>query len=74
MKCAICHNGNTKAGNTSIVLEREQTTIIIKHIPANICENCGEEYVSSEINQEILERAEKSFSRGIMLELLDFAA
>lgn len=74
MKCAICHYGHTKAGNATIVLEREQSMIIIKHIPANICENCGEEYVSSEINQEILWRAEKAFSRGIMIELLDFAA
>lgn len=74
MKCAICHNGYTKAGKTSIILEREQATVIIKHIPANICENCGEEYVSSEVNLEILQRAENAFSRGIMLELLDFAA
>ncbi len=74
MKCAICRFGDTKTGHTSIVLEREQATIVFKHIPASICENCGEEYISSEVNQEILLRAEKAFSRGVMLELLDFAA
>lgn len=74
MKCAICRNGCTKPGDISIVLERDQATIVFKHIPAGICENCGEEYVSSKVNQEMLLRAEKAFSRGIMLELLDFAA
>ncbi len=74
MKCAICRNGDTNAGYTSIVLEREQATIVFKRIPAKICENCGEEYISSKVNQEILLRAEQAFSRGIMLELLDFAA
>ena len=74
MKCLICRMGYTKSGRTSVVLERDQATIVFKHIPAEICENCGEEYISAKVNKEMLLRAEKAFSRGIMLELLDFAA
>ena len=46
MKCAICHNGKTEKGNTTVVLERDQTTLVYKNVPANICNNCGEEYIS----------------------------
>jgi len=44
MKCAICRNGTTQDGYTSIVLERDETTLVFKQIPAQICDNCGEEY------------------------------
>jgi YgiT-type zinc finger domain-containing protein len=26
-------------------LERESTTVVIKGVPAEVCHNCGEEYV-----------------------------
>jgi YgiT-type zinc finger domain-containing protein len=43
MKCAICRNGITEEGYTTVVLEREQTTLVFKRVPAEICNNCGEE-------------------------------
>ena len=36
MKCAICQNGKKEKGNTTVVLERDQTTLIYKNVPANI--------------------------------------
>ena len=74
MKCAICLKGTTKAGQTTIVLERGQTTIVFKNVPAQICEECGEEYISSEINKALLRRAEEEWNRGVVLEMLNFAA
>ena len=72
MKCAICRYGETQIGFTTLVLEKQQTTLIFKHVPAQICDNCGEEYISSQINQEILEKATKKISNEISLELLNF--
>jgi len=73
MKCAICRNGTTQDGYTSIVLERDETTLVFKQIPAQICDNCGEEYISSAINKTLLERANKELNRGILLEMIKFA-
>ena len=44
MKCLICRNGNTKEDFTTVVLEQNETTLVFKRVPANICDNCGEEY------------------------------
>ena len=74
MKCAICRNGYTKPGTTTVVLEKDQTTLIFKVVPSEICENCGEEYVSSETNQKILNRANDALQRNVSLEMQDFAA
>lgn len=74
MKCAICRNGTTTDGYITTVLEREQTTVVFKKVPAQICNNCGEEYVSAEVNEALLSQANAEWERGITLEMLDFAA
>ncbi len=57
MKCAICRNGMTESGYTTLLLEKGDTTLVFKNVPAQICSNCGEEYISSEINRAVLNRA-----------------
>jgi len=74
MKCAICRNGITEEGYTTVVLERDQTTLVFKRVPAEICNNCGEEYISSEVNKALLRHARKELNRGVTLEMLNFAA
>ena len=74
MKCAICRNGTTTDGYITTVLERDQTTVVFKKVPAQICNNCGEEYVSAEVNEALLNQAHAEWERGITLEMLDFAA
>nr|VFJ61279.1 MAG: YgiT-type zinc finger domain-containing protein [Candidatus Kentron sp. FW] len=74
MKCAICRNGNTEDGFATVVLQREGTTLVFKQVPAKVCDNRGEEYVSSEVNRALLERAREELHRGVALEMLDFAA
>ncbi len=74
MKCAICQNGVTAEGYVTIVLERDQTTLVFKRVPAQICDNCGEEYISAEVNKVLLSRAREELRRGVVLEMLNFAA
>ncbi len=74
MKCSICRNGHTENGFTSVILEQNNTTLVFKKVPAKICDNCGEEYISSEVNKKLLSHARDEINRGITLELLKFAA
>ena len=74
MRCAICRNGQTIEGHITVVLERGQSTLVYKNVPAQICENCGEEYLSADINRTLLQKAEEAIDRGVDLELLRFAA
>ena len=74
MKCAICRNGYSVKGHITVVLERDQSTLVFKNVPAKVCENCGEEYLSEETNQELLKKANDAADRGVDLELLRFAA
>jgi YgiT-type zinc finger domain-containing protein len=74
MKCAICKNGSTRNENITVTLDRDQTILVFRGVPAQLCDNCGEEYVSAEINRKLLEMAGEAARRGVTLELLQYAA
>jgi len=74
MQCVICKMGNTQAGTTSVTLQRGGTTVVIKDVPAEICENCGEYYLSEEISERVLALAEKAVENNAEIEILRFAA
>ena len=74
MKCAICRNGMTESGYTTVLFERNHTTLVYKNVPVEICNNCGEEYISSDVNKALLRHAREESDKGVTLELLRFAA
>jgi YgiT-type zinc finger domain-containing protein len=74
MKCALCKNGETLSGKVTVTLQRQDTTVIIKEVPAEICKNCGEYYLSEEITERVLTRAEQAVRSGAEVEILRFAA
>ena len=74
MKCVICKDGSTHKGLTSATFEREGMLLVIKQVPAEICSNCGEAYLSSEVSEIILETAEKAFQAGIQVEICRYKA
>lgn len=74
MKCVICKQGETKDGTTTVTLERGQTTVIIKDVPAEICENCGEYYLCEEVTEKVQKLAEQAVQNGAVIEVLLYAA
>ena len=74
MKCTICKQGETQSGQTTVVLERGKTTVVIKDVPAEICENCGEYYLSEEMTERVMEMAEAAVQHNVEIEVLRFAA
>ena len=74
MKCVFCKHGTTYSGNVNVTLERDNCIIIIKDVPADICENCGEYYLSQSTTKSVLSRAERAIDRNTEIEVLRFAA
>lgn len=69
MKCVICKQGNTRPGVTVVTLQRDDRTLVIKGVPAEICENCGEYYLSDEIAKKVYRQAEESLKHGAEVEI-----
>jgi len=74
MKCVICKHGETKSGTATVTLERSGSTVIFKEVPADVCENCGEYYLSESTTQKLMARAEEAVRNGVEVEIQRFAA
>lgn len=74
MNCVICKTGNTSPGHVTVTVQRADTTVILKHVPADVCENCGEYYLSSEVAVQVFQKAELAVKSGAEVEILRFAA
>jgi len=74
MKCVICKQGQAQEGKATVTLERGPTTVVIKDVPAEVCENCGEFYLSESVTQRIEQLAEQAVQHGAVLEILRYAA
>ncbi len=74
MKCVVCKHGQTRQGHTTVTLERNGGALVIRKVPAEVCENCGEAYVSAEVTRSLLASARQTLRAGVELDIREFAA
>ncbi len=74
MKCTICKTGDVKAGRVTVALERGQTTVLVRDVPAEVCDNCGEYYLNDTVARKIYAQAEDAAGRRAEVEILRYAA
>ena len=74
MTCILCKNGETRPGTVTVTLERGKTVVVVRDVPADVCENCGEYYLDSSVAQEVYQRAEAAVARNAEVEILRYAA
>jgi len=71
MECVICKNGSTIEGLVTFVLEKKGVIVIFKNVPALVCENCGDFYLTKETTNFLLERAAKTLEKGVEFEIIN---
>ncbi len=74
MRCVVCKHGETESGKATVVLEREETTVVIRGVPAQVCRNCGEEYLDEKATKEVMKTAEQAVRSGVQVEIRSYAA
>ena len=74
MQCVICRQGETHLGAATVTLARDGATVVMKGVPAEICDNCGEYYLDEAMTERVLSMAEQAVARGAEVEVCRFAA
>ena len=74
MKCVACRNGETKPGTVTVTLERDGLILVVKSVPARVCENYGEEYLVEAETDRLLESAEVAARSGVRVDVRDYVA
>jgi len=70
MECVVCKNGTTTTGSVSVTLERANSLVVVKDVPAQICNNCGHYYLSDSTAESVFSLANSSIDRGSEIEVL----
>jgi YgiT-type zinc finger domain-containing protein len=74
MKCVVCKRGETSPGTATVTLDRNGVTVVVRGVPAEVCEDCGEEYVDEGPARDLFETLNEAEARGVHLEVREFAA
>ena len=74
MRCVICRHGETRSGFTTVTVTRDEAVVVFKAVPADICQDCGEYYLSDDLTDRLLKKAEIAIENGSEVEIQRYAA
>jgi YgiT-type zinc finger domain-containing protein len=74
MKCIVCKQAETSAGTTTVTLDRQGATFVFKDVPAQVCPNCGEDYLDDTVSSSLLQSADAMVAAGTQVEIRRYAA
>ena len=74
MKCVMCKGGERAPGKTTVKVQRGETLVIIKDVPADVCQDCGEAYLDGNVAKKIEQQVEEAVARHTEIEILRYAA
>jgi len=74
MDCVICKNGCTEPGLATVTLENNKSVVVIKDVPALICNNCGHYYLTDDFAEKVLLIAQETAKKGVEIEVSRFKA
>ncbi|MFA5921425.1 MAG: type II toxin-antitoxin system MqsA family antitoxin [Methylococcaceae bacterium] len=74
MKCPICRHEETENSYATVALERNKTTPVFKHVPADICNNFGEEFINQIVSVELFSVAKQAVEVGVQIDVREYLA
>jgi YgiT-type zinc finger domain-containing protein len=74
LKCVICKHGETSIKPVTVTLERDGSTLVVKSVPAEVCDDHGEQYVDATAASNLLREASKAADAGIEVAVRKFVA
>jgi YgiT-type zinc finger domain-containing protein len=74
MMCVICRQGEIQPGKATVTLERRRAIVVVRGVPARVCENCGEEYLDRTTTAELLKTADAAAQAGVQVDVRYYVA
>jgi YgiT-type zinc finger domain-containing protein len=64
MECVICKSGIMHEGKVTVTLEKNGSIILIKEVPAQVCDVCEHYYLDEQTTGEVLKRGTEGLLKG----------
>ena len=72
MNCVVCKHGELVPGTATQTIDSNGTVFVLRHVPALVCDVCGEEYLEEEVSRTLLGLAEEARHSGAAVVVKDF--
>ena len=69
MNCLVCKFGTYEPGKVTVKIERGTSIVLIKEVPADVCDTGSNYLVDQKTTREILDIANQAFDNGTELEV-----
>lgn len=70
-KCPLC-GGNRTAGTTTFTAELGFGVLIVRHVPAQVCEQCGEEWLEDSVAAALEDAVTQARARRSVVDLTEW--
>ena len=74
MRRIACKKGVTEPGTTTMSVDKEDTVVVIRDVPAEICSTCGEEYLDAQTTKEVEKLVASAQKAGLNVAVQNFKA
>ena len=74
MKCVDCKHGIPVKGKTTVTIDKNNCTVVIKDVPALVCPVCGAYYLDEETTQKVLDAGNTALKSGAEVEIIRLKA
>ena len=68
--CSICKIGELSSGKVTVTVERDGSIVLVKNVPAQVCNNCSSYFLDAAMTRRILEKTGNSVKNGAELEMI----
>lgn len=74
MICPTCQTGHTAQGTATKTLERGDTLIVVRHVPADVCNRCGAPLYAGAVVEQLLALLDEAARGGVTFQVREFAS
>lgn len=74
MTCPTCQNGQTARRTATKTLERGDTLVVVRHVPADVCDRCGAPLYSGAVVEKLLALLDEADRAGVTFQVREFSS
>lgn len=74
MKCTTCESGEVRAGVGTLTVDKDGQLSVLRHVPANVCDQCGVTTYDGEISAQAFEQMKTLRASGAATAITEFQA
>lgn len=73
MRCVICKQGETAPGTATMTFDHAGSVVVIRHVPAKVCQACHEPYFEGDTTDRLLATARAAVRVGVQVLVQDYS-